>query len=103
LDQPRATAPFSGRRRGIVSVFLPALAPISILKLCVISAGVLGTSARDSILQRGLGQARLPAGILRGFSRRMPCTFSQGAILLVALLYGFILWRDRRVPNDHPL
>ncbi|HKD06364.1 MAG TPA: VTT domain-containing protein [Bryobacteraceae bacterium] len=102
------------RRYGMVTVFVPALVPIPMpLKLFVISAGVLGTSRTEFVLVvlvarilRYFGEAWLGVTLGRESSRFLTTHalhFLLGAILLAALLYGFILWRDRRVPNDHPL
>ena len=102
------------RRYGMVTVFVPALVPIPLpLKLFVISAGVLGTSCSEFIgvvllarFLRYFGEAWL--GIRLGqdsskFITSHGLDFLAGAVLLALALYGFILWRDRRVPNDHPL
>jgi membrane protein YqaA with SNARE-associated domain len=102
------------RRYGMVTVFVPALVPIPMpLKLFVISAGVLGTSRSEFIgvvllarFLRYFGEAWL--GIRLGqdsskFITSHGLDFLAGAVLLALALYGFILWRDRRVPNDHPL
>lgn len=101
-------------RYGMVTVFVPALVPIPMpLKLFVISAGVLGTSRVEFVLivliarfLRYFGEAWLGVALGREsthFLTTHALDFVVGAILLAALLYGFILWRDRRVPNDHPL
>jgi membrane protein YqaA with SNARE-associated domain len=102
------------RRYGMVTVFVPALVPIPMpLKLFVISAGVLGTSRGEFIgvvllarFLRYFGEAWL--GIRLGqesskFVTSHALDFLAGAVLLAIALYGFILWRDRRVPNDHTL
>jgi membrane protein YqaA with SNARE-associated domain len=102
------------RRYGMVTVFVPALVPIPMpLKLFVISAGVLGTSRSEFIgvvllarFLRYFGEAWL--GIRLGqdsskFITSHGLDFLAGAVLLALALYAFILWRDRRVPNDHPL
>ena len=102
------------RRYGMVTVFVPALVPIPMpLKLFVISAGVLGTSRVQFVLVvliarfiRYFGEAWLGVTLGKESTRFLTThalDFVVGAILLAALLYGFILWRDRRVPNDHPL
>lgn len=103
------------RRYGMVTVFVPALVPFIPLplKLFVISAGVLGTSLTEFMavilvarVLRYFGEAWL--GIRLGqesskFITSHGVHFLAGAVLLALALYGFILWRDRRVPNDHPL
>ena len=95
------------RRYGMVTVFVPALVPIPMpLKLFVISAGVLGTSRVEFIsvvlvarFLRYFGEAWL--GITLGresasFLRTHAGQFALGALLLFAVLYLFILVRDRR-------
>ena len=102
------------KRYGMVTVFVPALVPIPMpLKLFVISAGVMGTSRTEFIsvvlvarVLRYFGEAWL--GIRLGedsskFLSTHGVDFLVAAVLLALALYGFILWRDRRVPNDHPL
>jgi membrane protein DedA with SNARE-associated domain len=102
------------RRYGMVTVFVPALIPIPMpLKLFVISAGVLGTSRSEFIgvvllarFLRYFGEAWL--GVRLGqesstFITSHALDFVGGAVLLVLALYGFILWRDRHIPNGHPL
>lgn len=102
------------QRYGMVTVFVPALVPIPMpLKLFVISAGVLGTSLPEFVavvfvarFLRYFGEAWL--GVRLGqestkFLTSHALHFVAGAILLALALYGFILWRDRRIPNDHPL
>lgn len=83
------------------------------LKVFVISAGVLGTPLAEFVavvlvarLLRYFGEAWL--GVRLGqesgkFLTSHALDFIVGAILLALALYGFILWRDRRIPNDHPL
>lgn len=101
-------------RYGMVTVFVPALVPIPMpLKLFVISAGVLGTSRTEFIgvvllarFLRYFGEAWL--GVRLGQESWHLITlhwaqFLAGAVILALALYGFILWRDRRVPNNHPL
>jgi membrane protein YqaA with SNARE-associated domain len=101
-------------RYGLVTVFVPALVPIPMpLKVFVISAGVLGTSYRQFVsvvlvarLVRYFGEAWLGVTLGResaGFLTSHVWQFVVGAVLLALALYGFILWRDRRVPNRHPL
>jgi len=102
------------KRYGMVTVFIPALIPIPMpLKVFVISAGVLGTSAAEFIgvvlvarFLRYFGEAWLGIRLGRESSAFLTSHlwhFLAGAVLLALALYGFILWRDRRVPNDHPL
>jgi membrane protein YqaA with SNARE-associated domain len=102
------------QRYGLVTVFVPALVPIPMpLKLFVISAGVLGTSRTEFVLVvllarvlRYFGEAWLGIRLGQESSRFLTAhalDFLAGAVLLALVLYGFILWRDRRVPNDHPL
>lgn len=103
------------RRYGMVTVFVPALVPFIPLplKLFVISAGVVGTSLTEFVLVvlvarvlRYFGEAwlgiRLGQESTRFISSHM-LDFIGGAVLLALVLYGFILWRDRRAPNEHPL
>jgi membrane protein DedA with SNARE-associated domain len=91
----------------MVTVFVPALVPIPMpLKLFVISAGVLGTSLVEFIsvvlvarCLRYFGEAWL--GITLGqqsaaFLKTHAGQFGLGALLLFAVLYLFILLRDRR-------
>jgi membrane protein YqaA with SNARE-associated domain len=103
------------KRYGMVTVFVPALVPVipMPLKLFVISAGALGTPLAEFVgvvlaarILRYFGEAWL--GIRLGqesskFLTTHAWDFLGGALVLGAALYGFILWRDRRVPNDHPL
>ena len=102
------------RRYGMVTVFVPALVPIPMpLKLFVISAGVLGTSRIEFIsvvlaarLLRYFGEAWLGIRLGKESSRFLTShawQFAAGAVLLGAALYGFILWRDRGLPDEHPL
>ena len=102
------------KRYGMVTVFVPALVPIPMpLKLFVISAGVLGTSLPEFVgvvlvarLARYFGEAWLGVRLGQESSRFLTShalDFVVGAVLLALALYGFILWRDRRVPNDHSL
>ncbi|NDJ09799.1 MAG: hypothetical protein EBY17_01190 [Acidobacteriia bacterium] len=97
------------RRYGLVTVFIPALMPIPMpLKLFVISAGVLGTTFRQFIsvllaarILRYFGEAWL--GVQLGmqstdFLKAHVVHFSVGALVLAALLIGWIKWRDANVP-----
>ena len=92
---------------GMITVFVPALMPIPMpLKLFVISAGVLGTSRVEFVavvfaarFVRYFGEAWL--GITLGresaaFLRTHVGQFGLGALLLFAVLYLFVLVRDRR-------
>lgn len=102
------------RRYGLITVFVPALVPIPMpLKLFVISAGVMGTSFRAfagavlaARILRYFGEAWLGVRLGRestGFLTSHGWDFLAGAVLLGLILYAFVLWRDRRIPNDHPL
>lgn len=103
------------KRYGMVTVFVPALVPVipMPLKLFVISAGVLGTPLAEFVgvvltarVVRYFGEAWLGIRLGQDSSKFLTAhawDFLAGALLLGAALYGFILWRDRRVPNDHPL
>ena len=93
-------------RYGMVTVFVPALVPIPMpLKIFVISAGVLGTSLGEFVsvvliarIFRYFGEAWLGMrlGVQSGdFLKTHVWHFIGTAIVLAALLYGFIRWRDR--------
>ncbi len=99
------------RRYGLVTVFIPALIPIPMpLKLFVVSAGVLGTPLAEfgavvvvARILRYFGEVWL--GIQLGnesatFLKTHVWHFTGGALLLFALLYGFIRWRDSRAQSD---
>ena len=94
------------RRYGMATVFVPALIPIPMpLKLFVISAGVMGTALGEFIgvvvaarVLRYFGEAWL--GITLGrestaFLRTHVWQFVAGAVVLFALIYGFLFWRDK--------
>lgn len=94
------------KRYGMITVFVPALIPIPMpLKLFVISAGVLGASFSEFLVVvltartlRYFGEAWL--GIHLGlestaFLRTHAWHFVIGAGALFAVLYAFVLWRDR--------
>ena len=94
------------RRYGMATVFVPALIPIPMpLKLFVISAGVMGTGLGEFIgvitvarVLRYFGEAWL--GITLGrestaFLRTHVWQFVAGAVVLFALICGFLLWRDK--------
>ena len=94
------------RRYGMATVFVPALIPIPMpLKLFVISAGVMGTALGEFIgvvvaarVLRYFGEAWL--GITLGrestaFLRTHVGQFVAGALVLFALIYGFLFWRDK--------
>jgi len=94
------------RRYGMATIFVPALIPIPMpLKLFVISAGVMGTALGEFIgvvvvarCLRYFGEAWL--GITLGrestaFLRSHVWHFVAGAVLLFAVIVGFLRWRDR--------
>lgn len=89
---------------GLVTVFIPALVPIPMpLKLFVVSAGVLGTAPVEfggvvliARVLRYFGEVWL--GIQLGadsavFLKTHVWHFTAAAVLLFALLYGFLRWR----------
>lgn len=96
-------------RYGLITVFVPALVPIPMpLKLFVISAGVLGTSTLQfaSVLfaariLRYFGEAWLGIRVGRDspkFLASHAWHFIGGAVALFAVLYCFILVKERRAP-----
>lgn len=91
---------------GLVTVFVPALVPIPMpLKVFVISAGVLGTAPVQFVgvilvarVFRYFGEVWL--GVTLGkespaFLRTHAWTFAIGAVLLFAVLYLFVQFRQR--------
>ena len=95
------------RRYGLMTVFIPALIPIPMpLKLFVISAGVMGTGVGEFIgvvlfarLLRYFGEAWLGIRLKHDptqFLKDHALHFVAGVVALSLILYGFILWRDRR-------
>lgn len=93
------------RRYGLVTVFVPALLPIPMpLKLFVISAGVTGTALSEFIgvvllarILRYFGEAWL--GIRLGldstaFLKAHAWHFAGASVLLCAVLFGYLRWRD---------
>jgi membrane protein YqaA with SNARE-associated domain len=94
------------RRYGLITVFVPALMPIPMpLKLFVISAGVTGTSLTRFIsvvlvarVLRYFGAAWLGVTLGREstrFLRVHAWHFVEGAVVLFAALYLYVLVRER--------
>jgi membrane protein YqaA with SNARE-associated domain len=94
------------RRYGMVTVLVPAMIPIPMpLKVFVISAGVMGTSLGEFVgvvllarIVRYFGEAWL--GVRLGaesstFLKEHAWHFLAGALLLFALLGGYLRWRDQ--------
>jgi membrane protein YqaA with SNARE-associated domain len=101
------------RRYGMVTVFVPAMVPIPMpLKLFVISAGVLGTSLSEFVgvvllarIIRYFGEAWL--GVRLGmestaFLKAHVWHFVVGSMVLCAVLYGYIRWRDNSRETLYP-
>lgn len=97
-------------RYGLLTVFIPALIPAPLpLKVFVISAGALGVTRRTFLLviaaariARYFGLAYL--GVVIGKNSmawigQHVWEFLLGAVVLFAVLYLLLRWRDRRRPR----
>lgn len=98
-------------RYGLLTVFIPAMLPLPLpLKVFVISAGALGVTRRTFLpvilvarVIRYFGLAYL--GVVIGENSMAwigahVWEFAIGAVVLFAVLYALLRWRDRQRPRE---
>jgi membrane protein YqaA with SNARE-associated domain len=94
------------QRFGLLTVFIPALIPIPMpMKLFVITAGVFGTPIWEFLsvvvlarIIRYFGEVWLGVTLGRestGYLKAHVWQFTGYAVLLFAVLYGLLVWRNR--------
>jgi membrane protein YqaA with SNARE-associated domain len=94
------------QRFGLLTVFIPALIPIPMpMKLFVITAGVFGTPIWEFLgvvilarIVRYFGEVWLGVTLghqSAGYLKAHVWQFTGYAVILFAVLYGFLVWRHR--------
>jgi membrane protein YqaA with SNARE-associated domain len=94
------------QRYGLLTVFIPALIPIPMpMKLFVITAGVFGTPILEFLgvvvlarIVRYFGEVWLGVTLgheSTGYLKAHVWQFTGYAVLLFAVLYGLLVWRNR--------